>query len=235
MNIRKMGLFFFIFPIIFSYACENTEPIANTSRSANGQLFTVVLPSPSFKGEKSLEECLFERRSVIEYSSLPLTLGEVSQLLWAGQGITAEWGGRTAPSAGGLYPLEVYIVAGNVANLDSGVYKYAAETHELVKVREGDLQKSLSEAALSQSWVEKGAINIVIAAVYERTTVKYGERGEMYVHMEAGHAAQNICLQAVSLDLGAVTIGAFHNDWIKELLYMSDNEVPLYIIPVGRR
>lgn len=196
---------------------------------------TISLPEPRLKSEVSLEETLLKRRSVREYGNIPLTLEEVSQLLWAAQGITSEWGGRTAPSAGALYPLEVYVAAGSVENLSVGVYKYKPERHQLVKVRDGDVRGELAEAALSQAWVKESAINIVIAAVYERTTRKYGERGVRYVHMEAGHAAQNIYLQATALNLGAVTVGAFHDDQVKEIMDMSENETPLYVIPVGRK
>jgi len=193
------------------------------------------LPEPRLKSEVSLEEALLKRRSIREYANLPLTLEDVSQLLWAAQGITAKWGGRTAPSAGALYPLEVYLVVGTVENLAAGVYKYKPERHELVKVRDDDVRGELAKAALGQSWVKEGAIDIVIAAVYERTTKKYGDRGMMYTHMEAGHAAQNIYLQAAALDLGMVTIGAFYDDQVKDILDMPRNETPLYVIPVGRK
>jgi len=193
------------------------------------------LPEPRLKSEVSLEEALLKRRSIREYANLPLTLEDVSQLLWAAQGITAEWGGRTAPSAGALYPLEVYLAVGNVENLAAGVYKYKPERHELVKVRDDDVRGELAEAALGQNFVMEAAIDIVIAAVYERTTKKYGDRGVRYTHMEAGHAAQNIYLQATALDLGMVTIGAFYDDRVKDILGMLKNETPLYVIPVGKQ
>ncbi len=190
------------------------------------------LPEPMLKSEVSLEETLLKRRSVREYANLPLTLEDISQLLWAAQGITTEWGGRTAPSAGALYPLEVYLVVGDVENLAPGVYKYKPEKHELVKVRDDDVREELTEAALGQTWVKEGAIVIVIAAVYERTTKKYGDRGVRYVHMEVGHAAQNIYLQAAALNLGMVTVGAFYDDQVKDILGMLSNEDPFYVIPV---
>ena len=182
-----------------------------------------------------MEETLFKRRSVREYANVPLTIEEVSQLLWAAQGLTAEWEGRTAPSAGALYPLEVYVAVGNVRDLAPGVYKYKPQGHGLVKVRDDDVRGELADAALGQTWVKKGAIDIVIAAVYGRTTKKYGDRGVRYVHMEAGHAAQNIYLQAAALDLVMVTIGAFYDDRVKEILGMPQSEAPLYVIPVGRK
>ncbi len=193
------------------------------------------LPEPSYDSNVSVEEALMKRRSVRDYTGEPLTLSEVSQLLWAAQGITDAKGFRTAPSAGALYPLEVYVVVGDVQNLAQGVYRYEPEQHELVKTMDGDRRAQLAGAALGQAWIKKGAIVIVFTAIYERTTQKYGNRGIRYVHIEAGHAAQNLCLQATALDLGTVTVGAFHDDQVKESLNLSGDKQPLYILPVGRR
>jgi len=192
------------------------------------------LPEPRYDSNVSIEEALLKRRSVREYTGEPLTLQEVSQLLWAAQGITDPRGFRTAPSAGGLYPLEVYVVVGDVEDLATGVYRYRPQEHELVKLLGEDKRTEIAEAALGQAWVEEAAVDMVITAVYERTTVKYGDRGIRYVHMEAGHAAQNLCLQATAMNLGAVTVGAFHDEEVKEVLDLPENERPLYIIPVGR-
>ena len=182
----------------------------------------------------SLEELLRERRSVREYADAPLTQDEVFKLLWAAQGITRPWGGRTAPSAGALYPLELYLVAGNMEGLAPGVYKYEPAEEKLTHIKDGDVRASLAVASLGQDCVREAAIDIVIAAVYERTTGKYGSRGERYVHIEVGHAAQNICLQATALGLGLVTVGAFQDDLVKTIVGMAVDETPLYIIPVGR-
>jgi SagB-type dehydrogenase family enzyme len=182
----------------------------------------------------SLEELLQQRRSVREYIDAPLTRDEVMKLLWAGQGITNERGFRTAPSAGALYPLELYVLAGNVDNLAPGIYKYNPVRDELALVREGDVRASLAAASLGQRSVADGAIDIVIAAVYERTKVKYGSRGERYVHIEVGHAAQNICIEATALGLGLVTIGAFDDAEVAKTVGMSQDESPLYVLPVGR-
>lgn len=195
----------------------------------------IRLPEPRLESNASIEETLLNRRSIREYSNSPLTIGEVSQLLWAAQGFTVEWGGRTAPSAGGLYPLEVYLAIGHVENLASGIYKYKPEGHELNKLRDGDVRDELAKATLNQTWVKEGAIDIVIAAVYERTTKKYGDSGVRYVDMEAGHAAQNLYLQATALDLGMVTVAAFHDEQVKKILGMLTNETPLYVIPVGKK
>jgi SagB-type dehydrogenase family enzyme len=191
------------------------------------------LPAPGLEGEMSLEQTLVRRRSVRQYTDSALRLEDVSQLLWAAQGVTAEWGGRTAPSAGALYPLEVYLAAGGVDGLPAGVYRYRPPEHDLVRVTNEDVRRDLCEASLGQDTVREGAIDIVIAGVYDRTTPKYGERGERYVHMEAGHAAQNVYLQATALGLGCVTIGAFIDREVSEIMGMQPNESPLYVIPVG--
>jgi SagB-type dehydrogenase family enzyme len=196
---------------------------------------TVDLPAPATTSSFSLEKSLLTRRSVRDYSATPLTLNEVSQLLWSAQGITSDSGGRTAPSAGGLYPLEVYLITGQAVSLGQGIYRYKPEGHTLVLLKEADVREDLSEAALGQTAVKQASVNIVISAIYERTTQKYGDRGIRYAHMEVGHAAQNICLQAAALNLGAVTIGAFDDDKARVLLNMPANENPLYIIPVGHK
>jgi SagB-type dehydrogenase family enzyme len=182
----------------------------------------------------SLEEALLKRRSVRSYRENPLTLAEAGQLLWAAQGITGAGGLRTAPSAGALYPLEILLVAGEVEGILPGVYRYHPPDHTLTRIREGDLRKDLSAAALGQAAVEMAPAVLAITAVYGRTTGKYGERGIRYVHMEAGHCAENVQLQAVSLDLGTVTIGAFDDRRVGEVLGLDPEETPLYLIPVGR-
>ncbi|MBI5674870.1 MAG: SagB/ThcOx family dehydrogenase [Nitrospirae bacterium] len=195
---------------------------------------TIKLPEPKYDSDISIEEALLKRRAVRSFKDSPLTLSEVSQLLWAAQGITSSNGHRTAPSAGALYPLEIYIVAGNVDALPDGVYHYRPANHELVSVIKGDKRIELSAAALGQPSVRNAGAVIVLSAVYERTTIKYGDRGIRYVHMEIGHAAQNVFLQAVQMNLGTVVIGAFNDDEVKKTLKMSDRKQPLYIMPVGR-
>ena len=238
MKVNRLGILVITVLLALGCACSCPAPTLIPTPSPTptpAPVTTIQLPEPRLRSEVSLEEALLKRRSIREYANLPLTLEDVSQLLWAAQGITVKWGGRTAPSAGALYPLEVYLVVGNVENLAAGVYKYKPERHELVKVRDDDVRGELAKAALGQSWVKEGAIDIVIAAVYGRTTKKYGDRGVRYVHMEAGHAAQNIYLQAATLNLGMVTVGAFHDDWVKEIMSMPEDEIPLYVIPVGRK
>lgn len=197
----------------------------------------VYLPMPRLSGRVSVEEALARRRSVREYLEEPLSVEEISQIMWAAQGVSEIHNGfRTAPSAGGTYPLEVYLVVktGGVKGLEPGVYKYSPRKHSLRLVRSGDFTRELYEAALEQPWVADAAANIVITAVYRRTTRRYGERGIRYVHMEAGHAGQNVYLQATALGLGSVVIGAFIDERVHELLGRPADEHPLYIIPLGK-
>lgn len=197
---------------------------------------SITLPPPRYDSQTSIEKSLLERRSIRDYKDEPLTLAEVSQLLWAGQGVTdKENNFRTAPSAGALYPLEVYLVAGKVENLSPGIYKYQPQNHKLIKITEGDKRNELCRAALSQSSVKDAPVVFVFSAVYERTTGKYGERGKTYVHMEVGHAAENVYLQAVSLNLGTVVIGAFDDREVKKILSLPEEETPLYLMPVGKK
>ena len=194
----------------------------------------IELPEPRLTGDTSVEEALSTRRSIREYRDEPLTLSDVSQLLWAAQGITDKRGFRTAPSAGALYPLELYLVAGNVTDIPAGIYKYSPYKHNLTRIVDGDKRDALSDAALEQECVRRCSAAIVFSAVYERTTGKYGKRGIRYVHIEVGHAAENLHLQAVSLNLGTVAVGAFFDDEVKQIMNLPEDEEPLYIMPVGK-
>jgi len=195
----------------------------------------IQLPAPNFKSNTSVEEAIQKRRSVRDYSDEPLTLSEVSQILWAAQGITDKtYGLRTAPSAGALYPLEVYLVAANVKDLSAGIYKYYFKDHTIKKIIEGDKRTAISNAALRQVAIENSSAVVIITAIYERTSVKYGKRSERYVNMEVGHVGQNIYLQAVSLGLGTVMMGAFDDEALKKVLDLQENEFPLAIYPLGK-
>ena len=204
------------------------------SMSKKEQTVTIKLPAPRHDSKVSVESTLFKRRSARDFRNEPLTLIQVSQLLWAAQGVTHPRGFRTAPSAGATYPLETYIVAGNVQGLSAGIYKYRPRGHELTRTVPGDKRKNLSRAALGQSWVSDAPAVMVFSAVYGRTTKRYGDRGLMYVHMEAGHAAQNVALQAISLGLGTVMVGAFHDDNVKSIMNLKADEKPLYMVPIGK-
>lgn len=225
--------------IIFLTGWGSCDAAANANKAMSAKPSSpaeiIDLPEPDLSGTVSLEESLLQRRSIRNYSERPLKIKEISQLLWAAQGISGENGSRTAPSAGGLYPLEIYLVTGNVEGLLSGVYKYLVDSHNLLRASEGDKREQLAKAALNQLPVKEGAVDIVIAAVYERLTSKYGERGIRYTQIEVGHVAQNICLEATVLDLGVVSVGAFDDNQVKRVLDIPDEETPLYIIPVGRK
>lgn len=195
--------------------------------TASPQTEEIALPAPRLKGEMSLEETLAARRSVREFTEEEVTLEEISQLLWAAQGITADWGGRTAPSAGALYPLEVYVATAD------GLYHYVPQGHKAIIESRADLRDGLWQAGLSQNAIREASAVFVIAAVYARTEKKYGGRAERYVKLEAGHAAQNLVLQAVALGLGGVTIGAFYDDQVQSALSLPSDHEPLYLIPVG--
>ena len=192
---------------------------------------TIALPKAKIKGQMSVEEALQRRRSRREFTDEALTLGQLGQLLWAAQGQTNERGFRTAPSAGGLYPMELYAVVGNVRGLEPGVYHYEVAEHGLKLVREGDVRASLQRACLNQAIIGRGPVCIVMGAVYARTASKYGPRSERYVHMEAGHIGQNIYLQAESLGLGSSVVGAFTDNKVKSLLGIG--EAPVCVMPVG--
>jgi len=202
--------------------------------SAEGEFVKVPLPQPEFEGTLSIEEVLLERRSVREFDSSPVTIQEVSQLLWAAQGLTAPTGLRTAPSAGALYPLEVYVLAGNVRGLEKGMYHYDPEGHQLIKKSGEDLRGQFSESSHGQVWVKYAPVVFVLCAVPERVTARYGERGNAYVLLEAGHAAQNLSLQAVGLKLGTVMVGAFYENEIADLMNLAKEEKPYYLIPAGK-
>ena len=193
----------------------------------------IKLPKPVYESDTTVEQALLNRKSVRAYRDDPLTVVEIAQLLWAAQGITRPGGYRTAPSAGALYPLEVYLLAGDVKDIPDGLYKYKPETHELEQVLEGDKRLQLSQASLSQEAIQDAPAVIVICGIYERTTGKYRERGIRYVHMEVGSVAQNIYLQAESLNIGTVFIGAFYDEEVKKVLEFRKNEEPLCIMPVG--
>ncbi len=197
---------------------------------------TIELPAPRLESNVSIEEALNNRRSVRSFKNQPLTIAEAGQLLWAAQGITEKSRGfRAAPSAGATFPFEVYLVAGDVTGLTAGIYRYDYQHHRLLLLREGDFRSKLSESALGQTSITDGAVNIVLTGIYERTTQRYGERGIRYVHIEAGHIAQNVFLQAVALGLGSVPIGAFDDNNVQKMLDIPKNEIPLYILPVGKK
>lgn len=193
----------------------------------------VRLPKPVLDSNTSVEAALNSRRSIRGYGNSPLSARQLSQVLWSAQGITDERGYRTAPSAGETYPLKLYVLVGRVSGIPPGLYRYHPDDHGLSKVLEGDLRKAVSDLAFSQSWMVDAQAILLFTAMPERTERRYGDRAARYVHMEAGHAAQNVYLQCESLGLGTVVVGAFDDKGLKILLNLVDDEVPLYLQPVG--
>lgn len=204
----------------------------------NQQMHEIQLPQPSYKGTMSVEEALLKRRSIRSYTNQPLSIEQVSQLLWAAYGVTKlSASGRsykTAPSAGATYPLEIYVMIGNVVNLSAGIYKYNPEKHTIRLHKSGDLRKQIADASLGQTMLAQAPITIIYAAVYERTTSRYGNRGkERYVPMDVGHSAQNVYLQATAMGLATCAVGAFNDAELEKILQLQQNEEVIYLMPVG--
>ncbi len=189
---------------------------------------TVQLERTGSLSAMTLDDALRTRRSVREFTSDPVVPGMVGRLLWAGQGVTSPDGKRTAPSAGALYPLDLYAVAAD------GATRYRPAEHDLVSVTARDLRDELATAALGDRTIADAALVIVIAGDVSRTATRYGlERGERYVLLEAGHVAQNILLEAVALGLGGVPIGAFDDDAVSRALGLRTSQAPFYLIALG--
>jgi len=204
--------------------------LINKEEIAMGKASQIQLPQPISKGRISLEEAISKRRSQRTFREQELNLEQIGQLLWSAQGITAKVGGynfRAAPSAGALYPMEIYLLT------KGGFFHYLPEGHKLEILDEKDLRKDLASSVLGQEAISQAPLDIVICAVYSRVTSKYGQRGIKYVHIEAGHIAQNIHLQAVALGLASVPIGAFDDTEVKKIFSLPLDCEPLYIIPVG--
>ncbi len=193
----------------------------------------IILPQPKLDGNVSLEQTLLLRRSIRQFDDAPLTMAQVSQLLWAAQGVTHPAGFRAPPSAGALFPLEIHLVADRIKGTSPGIYRYLPAKHQITKIKSGSYLNELAAAGLDQDAIRQAPAAIVISGVFSRTTVKYGKRGIQYVFMEAGHAGQNILLQAVACGLAGVPIGAFDDGAVSKLMDFPSNETPLYIIPVG--
>jgi len=237
MTTKKMWFLIFAAGVVLVGLFGGKQFFAKSVRGPDGKIGSITLPAPKHKGEVSVEEAIFNRRSIRRYKDEPLTLEEVSQLLWAAGGKTIDGltgATRAYPSAGGIYPLEIYLIAGDVEGLAAGIYHYQWQDHSLILVRDGDIRKALAKAAWGQGMVARAPISLVFTAVYKRTTAIYGQRGEArYVPMDMGGAGQNVHLQAEALDLGTVIIGAFNDQEVRKVLGIQDEE-PLYIMPVGR-
>ncbi len=194
-----------------------------------------LLSLPTTGAAPALERLLARRRSIRDYTAEPLSLEHAAALLWAAAGITAPPHLRTAPSAGALYPLQVYLVAGNVIGLAPGVYRHRPEQDAIELLADGDRRRDLADAAFGQPWLAEAPLTLVFAARYARTTWKYRQRGIQYVHIEVGHAAQNALLMAVALNLGAAVVGAFDDARVAGVAELNAEETPVYLVPAGHR
>lgn len=197
----------------------------------------IKLPPPNKKGAMSLEEAIARRRSIRDFSPKPLSLSQLSQILWAAQGLTKSGGGyRATPSAGATYPLEIFVVCGkgSLAEVAAGIYRYDVACHSLTLHYRGDTRLELARAALGEESIYQAPLALVICAQFERTAMRYGARADRYVHMEVGHGAQNVYLQATALGLATVAVGAFHDERVREVLQLDKQYRPLYIMPVGK-
>jgi len=196
----------------------------------------IALPKPGYQG-LTVEQAIMQRRSVRNYSKEPITLQQLSELLFAAQGVTDKMFGRplrSAPSAGALYPIEVYAVVNNVTGPEQGIYHFSVRDHSLELVKAGDFSRKITRAGLEQEMLGDSAVTFVLSAVFDRTRYKYGERGFRYVYMEAGHISQNIYLEAVSLGLGSVCAGAFIDEQVNELIGVDGiEEAAIYLHAAG--
>jgi SagB-type dehydrogenase family enzyme len=247
-KIYPAAVFTLTFALILATSGFAQESITKKSKQSP-EAEIIQLPAPQLDSRISVEKAISLRRSVRDYVDVPLSISEISQILWAAQGFTQErkepprmwnpkyeWQGglRTAPSAGALYPMEIYLLAGNVEGLAKGVYKFIPKNHSLKRITSVDKRTDLCNAALKQPSIEKAAAVIVMAGVYERTSFKYGERAERYVHIEAGSIAENVYLQGLTLGIGTVIIGAFNDKDVKNVLGLPEDENPLVIMPLGQ-
>ncbi len=197
---------------------------------------TMKLPHPKMKGEGTLEQAVKSRRTIRSFSEQSLPLWMFAQILWAAQGITEDRGfKRAAPSAGALYPMDIYAVVGEkgIDDLPPGIVHYEPVGHMITLLTDGDLRRTVAGSALGQHWMARAPVMIVITAEYDRITGKYGQRGIRYAHMEAGHIGQNIFLQAEALGLRAGIVGAFHDKDIRRVMKLPLSHEPLLIMPVG--
>ena len=199
----------------------------------------VLLPEPSRSAGQFIWDLVSRRRSVREYTSVPAYLQELSQLLWATQGVTGRMGYyalRSSPSAGALYPIETYVLVNRVRELEEGIYHYDVRQHRLEMVRKGSFRSGIARAALGQDMLRNAAFVFIWTAVIDRSKWKYGERAYRYIYMDVGHIGQNAYLSAESLGLGCCTVGAFFDDEVNEIIGIDgENEIAIYLCAIGKK
>jgi SagB-type dehydrogenase family enzyme len=201
----------------------------------------IKLPEPNFTGKVSVEAAIAKKKSVRSYTSAGLSTAEASQMLWAANGnlpkdAVAGPTTKVIPSAGGFYPLEVFLVTGKdtVKGIPAGIYQYVSQTNSLTRIAEGDSRNLLSYACYGQAWIGRAPAIIAIAGVFDRSTGKYGSRGYQYTYMESGNANQNLYLQAEGLGLRVATVGAFDDAQVAGVLKLPANTTPLLIVTMGK-
>lgn len=251
MPFLKKSVVLFLMPVLFIFltafilcGCNdenNKSKELEPEKQGKMEVDQVSLPSIKETKEEldldvSIKDTIEKRRSIRTYEEGEVKLLELAALLWAGQGITDEERRfRAAPSAGATYPMEIYVAAGEVLGLEEGIYRYIPDKHELISVAKGDFREKIMDSALGQEPIKEAPMSILITSVYERVMSTYGDRGIRYAKIEAGHISQNIYLKTTALDLGTVSIGAFEDEEIAEILRLEEGEEPLYIMPVGRK
>jgi len=229
---------------LISGCTEKNKPSENKTVMSNIEDSAMIykLSSPRIEGKMSLEETFSKRRSHRSYTNQAISAEDLSQILWAAYGITkpldhprAMGGLRTAPSAGATYPLNIYVLVGNVKDIEPGVYKYVSDGHKIIQVNDKDIRTDLCAAALNQEMIKDAPVSLFYSATYSRSTKIYGTRGsERYVCIDLGHSAENVYLQAEALHLGTCAIGAFADDEVKKVMQLPEEETPLYIMPIGQ-
>jgi SagB-type dehydrogenase family enzyme len=197
----------------------------------------VKLPRPKDRAGPSLWTAMGTRRSRRNYAPVPLKEEELSQLLWAAAGVTDEVHGlplRTVPSAGGLYPIELYVVVNKVHGIPQGVYHYFPPDHTLQLLRKGDYSNAIAHAALDQKMAAMAGAVFIMTAVVERATWKYRQRAYRYIYLDAGHIGQNLALAAEAIGLGSCAIGALYDDEVNDLVGADgEEETVVYLTSVG--
>ncbi len=217
------------------------QPQHQPQHQTTMQTSVIKLPAPSLKGVVTVEESLQKRRSVRSYKDTPLSLEQVSQVLWSAYGISdsttysKRWL-RTAPSAGATYPLEIYLMAGNVRGLDPGLYRYIPDQNAITLYSSGDIRKDVAEACLGQKMLAQAPASLIYTAVYPRITGRYGERGaDRYLCMDIGHSAQNVYLQTTAMGLATCAVGAFNDEQLDDIIKVPAGEKVLYLLPFGEK
>jgi SagB-type dehydrogenase family enzyme len=235
---RVIAIFLICFALLVAAAgCggnSSESPASEQQALESSSGAQISLPEPIRQGDMSVEEALDNRESRRSYGDEALDLSAIGQLLWSagGLGVDAITGAtRTAPSAGGIYPIKLYLVTGETEGLEAGVYLYDALSHSLTSVSSGDVREELADAALSQGFISQAPATMVMVADYGRSTGRYGDRGERYAHMDAACASENVALQAESMGLGTVVVGAFSDEAVADII--NTEGIPLIIMPIG--